>query len=97
MKNEICFEIEGNDVIRYTSMPEFGKYTYKKEVVMTKETFQECYEKWIKSQGSEKYWVDNHNGTISCSYCHHWFYKDDRHSYMRHCPYCGVEMTESDE
>ena len=38
------------------------------------------------------HWVDNHNGTISCSHCRTWFYKDDRYSYMRCCPYCNVKM-----
>lgn len=43
------------------------------------------------------HWIDNHNGTISCSYCHTWFNKDDRYSYMRHCPYCNIKMEESEE
>ena len=41
-------------------------------------------------------WLDNHNGTVSCSSCHTWFYKNDRYSYMRYCPYCNVKMKESD-
>lgn len=41
------------------------------------------------------HWIDNHNGAISCSYCHTWFYKDDRYYYMRYCPYCNVKMEES--
>ena len=44
----------------------------------------------------KEHWIDNNNGTISCSYCYTWFYKDDRYSYMRYCPYCGAEM-ESEE
>ena len=42
------------------------------------------------------HWIDNHNGTISCSHCHTWFHKDDRYSYMRYCPYCNVKMAESE-
>ena len=38
------------------------------------------------------HWIDNHNGTISCSYCHTWFYKNNRYYYMRHCPNCGAKM-----
>lgn len=38
------------------------------------------------------HWIDNHNGTISCSCCHAWFHKDDRYSYMRYCPNCGAKM-----
>ncbi len=41
-------------------------------------------------------WLDNHNGTVSCSSCHTWFYKSDRYSYMRYCPYCNVKIKESD-
>lgn len=40
--------------------------------------------------------IDNHNGTVSCSHCHTWFYKDDRQYYMRYCPYCNVKMVESE-
>lgn len=42
------------------------------------------------------HWIDNHNGTISCSYCHVWFYKNDRYSYMRYCPYCNAKMEGED-
>lgn len=38
------------------------------------------------------YWIDNNNGSISCSYCHTWFYRDDRYSYMHYCPKCGCRM-----
>ena len=40
------------------------------------------------------HWIDNHNGTISCSYCNTWFYKDDRYSYMHYCSYCGKKMED---
>ena len=43
------------------------------------------------------HWIDNHNGTISCSNCHTWFNKDDRYSYMRYCPYCNIKMAESED
>lgn len=50
----------------------------------------------VKSQESQikpkGHWIDNNNGTISCSYCHTWFYKDDRYSYMHCCPNCGDKM-----
>lgn len=41
-------EVEDDVVIKYTPMPEIGENTYKKEVVMTKEIFQECYKKWVE-------------------------------------------------
>lgn len=43
------------------------------------------------------HWINNQNGTISCSHCQTWFNKDDRYSYMRHCPYCNVKMQEVEE
>ena len=48
--NKIYFEIEDDVIIRCTPMPQFGENIYKDEVIMTKEVFQECYKKWIKSQ-----------------------------------------------
>ena len=48
--NKIFFEVEDDAVIKYTPMPEVGENTYKTEVVMTKEIFQECYKKWVESQ-----------------------------------------------
>ena len=61
-------------------------------------TFSESQQKIIDQLESvnREHWIDNNNGTISCSYCYTWFYKDDRYSYMRYCPYCGAEM-ESEE
>ena len=52
--SKIYFEVKDDVVIKYTPMPEAGEYTYKTEVVMTKEIFQECYKKWIETQESEE-------------------------------------------
>jgi len=52
--SKIYFEVEDDVVIKYTPMLETGENTYKTEVVMTKEIFQECYKKWIESQESEE-------------------------------------------
>ena len=43
------------------------------------------------------HWIDNHNNTISCDYCHTWFKKDDRYGYMYYCPYCNTKMVEPQE
>ena len=51
--SQLYFEVEDDVVIKYTPMPEIGENTYKSEVVMTKEIFQECYKKWIEPQESE--------------------------------------------
>lgn len=50
----------------------------------------------VKPQELTGHWIDNNNGTISCSNCHTWFNKDDRYSYMRYCPYCNIKMAESE-
>ena len=51
--SKIYFEVEDDVVIKYTPMPEAEENTYKTEVVMTKEIFQECYKKWIESHESK--------------------------------------------
>ena len=59
-------------------------------------TFSENQQKIVDSLEAvnRAHWIDNHNGTISCSYCYTWFYKDDRYSYMCYCPYCGEKMED---
>ena len=42
------------------------------------------------------HWIDNHDGTISCSHCNTWFHKDDRYS-LRYCTYCGCFMSEGEK
>lgn len=36
-------------------------------------------------------WIDNHNGTTSCSICATWI-NTERLPYARHCLYCGALM-----
>ena len=62
-------------------------------------TFSENQQKIVDALEAvnNAHWIDNHNGTISCSSCHTWFHKDDRYSYMRYCPYCNVKMAESED
>ena len=43
---------------------------------------------------NRRHWIDNRNGTISCSGCKTWFYNDDRYPYMIYCPYCGAKMKD---
>lgn len=50
MSEIIHFEVEDDVVMKYTPMPEIGENTYKTEVVMTKEIFQECYKRWVEQQ-----------------------------------------------
>ena len=62
-------------------------------------TFSENQQKMVNALEAvnRAHWIDNHNGTISCSYCHTWFYKDNRSSYMHYCSYCGKKMEDKDE
>ncbi len=48
--SKIYFELEDNVVIKYTPIPEIGENIYKTEVVMDKETFIKCFNKWIKAE-----------------------------------------------
>lgn len=52
-ENEIYFSVVDDAVFKIIPTPEIGEYTYKSEMVMTKEIFQECYKKWIETQESE--------------------------------------------
>ena len=62
-------------------------------------TFSDSQQKIVDSLEAvnRAHWIDNHNGTISCSYCNSWFYKDNRYSYMHYCSYCGKKMDDKDE
>lgn len=48
--SKIYFEVEDDVVIKHTPMPEAGENIYKTEIVMDKESFQECYKKWVEPQ-----------------------------------------------
>ena len=41
------------------------------------------------------HWIENDNGTFSCSNCQSWI-PEEQHHYARHCLYCGARM-ESEE
>ncbi len=47
-EEEIIFE--GDKVRRCVPLPKYGGEVCKLELIMTKEIFVECYEKWIKQQ-----------------------------------------------
>lgn len=62
-----------------------------------KELLMACYNDLppvtpVPKKEKSGYWTDNGNGTISCSYCHTWFYQDDRYVFMHYCPSCGAKM-----
>lgn len=41
-------------------------------------------------------WIDNHNGTFSCSECQSWIPEKQYH-YARYCLHCGADMRNSEE
>jgi len=40
-------EFEKDNLYRYTPLPQYGEDMYKRELVMTKEAFIECYNRWV--------------------------------------------------
>ena len=42
------------------------------------------------------HWIENDNGTFSCSNCQSWIPKEQHH-YARHCLYCGARMESDTE
>ena len=51
--DEQRLKFHDDELYVYTPLPQYGEGIYKVELVMTKEIFRECYERWIKSQESE--------------------------------------------
>lgn len=39
------------------------------------------------------HWIENDNGTYSCSECHSWI-PNEQHYYARYCLFCGAKMDE---
>ena len=46
-------EFENDSLYRYYPLPQYGEGICKKELVMTKETFIECYSRWIMGSEAE--------------------------------------------
>lgn len=46
--NEEHLEFENDELYHYYPLPQCGEGVYKKDLVMTKKIFTECYERWIK-------------------------------------------------
>jgi hypothetical protein len=47
---ESKLEFVDDKLFVYTPCPQYGDGVCKAQLVMTKEIFQECYKRWIKSQ-----------------------------------------------
>jgi len=52
--NEEELRFNDDKLFVYTPLPQYGDGICKVQLVMTKEIFQECYNRWIKPQESEK-------------------------------------------
>lgn len=50
-KEELRFE--NDELYHYYPLPQYGKGISKRDLVMTKEVFIECYNRWIKEQTGE--------------------------------------------
>ena len=46
--NDEYLKFEDNKLYHYYPLPQYGDGICKKELVMTKEIFIECYKRWIK-------------------------------------------------
>lgn len=88
--------IDADKLIYQSHAQHIQPYINKKDIdeQPTVEMAEDCASREVVLR---PYWIDNLNGTISCSHCHTWFNKDERYPYMRYCPYCNVEMTESED
>ena len=51
--DELYFSVTDDKCIRSTHLPQFGDYVYEETVVITKEAFIECFNKWIKKEESD--------------------------------------------
>lgn len=96
---ETEFEVTDDAVIKYTPVPGLGENTYKSEVVMTKEVFQECYKKWIKPEQKTGHWIKTigENGITSAVRCSECGFEDNRYMLFRYCPNCIAKMVETQE
>ena len=50
----VYYEVTDSYLIKHVHTPELGKNIYRSEVIMDKDTFVECYEKWILNKKEEK-------------------------------------------
>lgn len=46
-------KFEDDKLYHYYPLPKCGEGIYKKDLVMTREIFTECYERWIKGAEDE--------------------------------------------
>ena len=44
-------EFENDKLYHYFPLPQYGEGVARKDLVMTKEVFVECYRRWIEGQG----------------------------------------------
>lgn len=60
------FEFIDDKVYMFTPRPDFGDYASERKLIMTKEIFIACYEKWVKnSQEKMEYEFENQNEVFS--------------------------------
>jgi len=98
--NQPIIEIRGDDVVCLTPLPQYGEGISEYELVMTKEIFIECYNRWIKEGG---YWINivdkgYHDFRTGDRLCYECSECKSQYTYKsNYCPNCGARMEESGE
>ena len=69
--NEEELRFDDDKLFAYTPLPQYGDGIYKVQLVMTKEIFQECYKKWIKSQENEEKYEQSSQWKNQIESCNH--------------------------
>ena len=62
-----------------------------KQIERQKELLNKAMAKIRETEPREGEWIQNDNGTYSCSVCHSWI-PEEQHHYARFCLYCGADM-----
>ena len=100
INNDQSFTIDNDKLFMNTKI--LGEeYTYRCSLVITKEVFQECYNRWIKPQEEcnsydkkTGHWtLDETDNSVTCDNCGCTIYPNDIINGEPHfCTNCGLEM-----
>ena len=86
--DDVIYRKDAIDAIRLTSSPWLTELIdpYRAQVKALKE---------LPSAQMKEHWVQNDNGTWSCSKCQSWI-PNEQHYYANFCLYCGADMREEE-
>lgn len=98
MKVEIT--VNDNEAIMSTPM---GGNVYSNSIIISKEAFIECYEKWVKPRKHGR-WIEvqrinptDRMAICECSICGDTVWVYDGQRTWNYCPNCGARMNEVEE